>query len=412
MGRGMKQETKHEWAFRARFRRRAFGWKSQPAIARVKEAVAEIKQAARKDRVLAAEGAVLFLEKVSPALEQVDSSSGAIGTAVNKAVKELASIIAQAPADETRRDKWLERLWQAIEDDGIPYIELLPEHWGELCVTPARASRWADDFIDVVRRSWSPDSGRSSYFKGTSACMSALLKAGRNEELLALLDIAPFTWWHYRQWGVKALVAMGKKAEALRYAEESRGINDSPIAIARACEEILLSSGLAEEAYDRYAIEANQGTTYVATYRAIAKKYPRKETRDILRDLAASTPGEEGKWFAAAKSAGLWREAIELANLTPCDPRTLTRAARDMGAAEPLFAVEAGLAALRWLAEGYGYEISGLDVREAYDHTMQAAEKASCKTETHARIRALAASDASAGRIVAKALGRELSLKQ
>lgn len=412
MGRGMKQETKHEWAFRARFRRRAFGWKSQPAIARVKEAVAEIKQAARKDRVLAAEGAVLFLEKVSPALEQVDSSSGAIGTAVNKAVKELASIIAQAPADETRRDKWLERLWQAIEDDGIPYIELLPEHWGELCVTPARASRWADDFIDVVRRSWSPDSGRSSYFKGTSACMSALLKAGRNEELLALLDIAPFTWWHYRQWGVKALVAMGRKADALHYAEESRGINDSPIAIARACEEILLSSGLAEEAYDRYAIEANQGTTYVATYRAIAKKYPRKETRDILRDLAASTPGEEGKWFAAAKSAGLWREAIELANLTPCDPRTLTRAARDMGAAEPLFAVEAGLAALRWLAEGYGYEISGLDVREAYDHTMQAAEKAGCKTETHARIHALAASDASAGRIVAKALGRELSLKQ
>lgn len=412
MGRGMKQETKHEWAFRARFRRRAFGWKSQPAIARVKEAVAEIKQAARKDRVLAAEGAVLFLEKVSPALEQVDSSSGAIGTAVNKAVKELASIIAQAPADETRRDQWLERLWQAIEDDGIPYIELLPEHWGELCVTPARASRWADDFIDVVRRSWSPDSGRSSYFKGTSACMSALLKAGRNEELLALLDIAPFTWWHYRQWGVKALVAMGRKADALHYAEESRGINDSPIAIARACEEILLSSGLAEEAYDRYAIEANQGTTYVATYRAIAKKYPRKETRDILRDLAASTPGEEGKWFAAAKSAGLWREAIELANLTPCDPRTLTRAARDMGAAEPLFAVEAGLAALRWLAEGYGYEISGLDVREAYDHTMQAAEKAGCKTETHARIHALAASDASAGRIVAKALGREISLKQ
>jgi hypothetical protein len=407
----MKQETKHEWAFRARFRRRAFGWKSQPAIARVKEAVAEIKQAARKDRVLAAEGAVLFMEKVSPALEQVDSSSGAIGTAVNKAVEELAAIIAQAPVDETRRDQWLERLWQAVEEDGIPYIDLLPEHWGELCVSQARASRWADGFIDIVRRSWSPDPGRSSYYKGTSACMSALLKAGRNEELLALLEIAPFTWWHYRQWGMKALVAMGKKAEALRYAEESRGTNDSPIAIARACEDILLSSGLAEEAYNRYAIEANRGMTHLATYRAITKRYPHKEARDILRDLAASTPGEEGKWFAAAKSAGLWREAIKLANLTPCDPRTLTRAARDMGSAEPLFAVQAGLTALRWLAEGYGYEISSLDIREAYDHTMQAAEKAGCKMETHDRIRALAASDASAGHIVAKVLGRELDLK-
>jgi len=32
----------HKWEFRARFRRQAFGWKSEPAIKRVKEAVAEI----------------------------------------------------------------------------------------------------------------------------------------------------------------------------------------------------------------------------------------------------------------------------------------------------------------------------------------------------------------------------------
>src|SRR5690606_33917032 len=76
----------HKWEFRARFRRHAFGWKSQPAIKRIKEAVAEIKKVARKDKVLAAEGAVLFLEKVSPALEHVDSSSGSIGTAVNNAI--------------------------------------------------------------------------------------------------------------------------------------------------------------------------------------------------------------------------------------------------------------------------------------------------------------------------------------
>jgi len=29
----------YRWQFEARFRRRAFGWKSQPAIRRVKEAV-------------------------------------------------------------------------------------------------------------------------------------------------------------------------------------------------------------------------------------------------------------------------------------------------------------------------------------------------------------------------------------
>lgn len=73
------RSTAHEWEFAPRFRRNAFGWQSQAAIKRVREAVTEIKAVARRDPVLAATGAVLFLEKVSPALEQVDSSSGAEG---------------------------------------------------------------------------------------------------------------------------------------------------------------------------------------------------------------------------------------------------------------------------------------------------------------------------------------------
>jgi len=95
----MAQSSQHPWDFRARFRRRAFGWKSQPAIKRIKEAVTELKTVARTDQLLAADGAVLFLEKVSPAIEQVDSSSGAIGTAVNHAVTALVEIIAQADAE-------------------------------------------------------------------------------------------------------------------------------------------------------------------------------------------------------------------------------------------------------------------------------------------------------------------------
>jgi hypothetical protein len=124
---------KHKWVFAPRFRRGSFGWKSQPATGRVKEAVSEIKKTARKDPILAAEGAVLFLEKVSPALEHVDSSSGAIGTAVNNAIRVLVGIIAKAPAEERLREAWLERLWQAHQDDEIPYIESLADHWGPLC---------------------------------------------------------------------------------------------------------------------------------------------------------------------------------------------------------------------------------------------------------------------------------------
>ena len=74
----------------------------------------EIKTVAAKDPLLGGEGAVLFLEKVSPALEQVDSSSGAIGTAVNQAIEDLVPLIVAAPADDRLRDRWLKRLEAAI----------------------------------------------------------------------------------------------------------------------------------------------------------------------------------------------------------------------------------------------------------------------------------------------------------
>jgi hypothetical protein len=404
--------TDNKWSFRARFRRHAFGWRSHPAIKRIKEAVSEIKKAAYKDPLLGAEGAVLFFEKVSPAIEQVDSSSGTISTAVNNAIDELVPIIAGAPADTHLRETWLRRLWQAVEEDNIPYLEMLSDYWGELCATPDLASQFADGFIDTVRLAWNTNPRLRGYYKGITACLSCLLKAGRNDEILDLLELAPHKFWDYRKWGVKALAAMGKKAEAIRYAEDSRGLNDSPIEIAKVCEEILLSSGLLEKAYTQYAILANQKTTYLATFRAIAQKYPYKNVSDILRDLVASTPGDEGKWFAAAKSAGLYSEAIKLANQTPCDPKTLTRAARDLEKKEPSFAIEAGLAALRWLVEGYGYEITSMDVWAAYNHTIKAAENAGCKAEVFERIRNLVAGEDFGESFVSKVLGRELGLKQ
>ena len=406
----MVSRMKHKWTFSARFRRHAFGWRFHTPIKRIKEAVSEIKRVGRKDPVLGAEGAVLFLEKLSPAIEQVDSSSGAIGTAVNNAIEALVPIIAKAPASDELHDKWLDRLWQAVEADNIPYIEWLPDYWGELCVTPERASRWADAFIDLVRHIWSQDrSAGRGFFKGTTACLSALYTAGRHDEILELLELCPYNFWSYRQWGVKALKAAGKKAAALRYAEQSKDNYTNPVFIAQACEEILLSSGMAEEAYRRYAIEANQKTTYLATFRAIAKKYPHKEPDEILHDLVANTPGDEGKWFAAAKSAGLYDEAIELANRTPCDPKTLTRAARDMKTTNPRFAVEAGIAALRWLVEGYGYDITAMDVLEAYNHTMDAAGNAGCKPEILERIRKLVREEVFSECFVSKVLGRELT---
>ena len=87
-----------QWIFRTRLRRAAFGWRgSRPAIARIDEAVAEIRAVARKDPALAAEGAVLFLEKISPVVQNVDSSSRALGSATYAPVEALVPIIPRRP---------------------------------------------------------------------------------------------------------------------------------------------------------------------------------------------------------------------------------------------------------------------------------------------------------------------------
>ena len=71
--------TAHKWQFASRFRRQAFGWRSD--------------------------------------LPDVDART---------------------------RQRWLDRLWQAINDDDMPYIETLAERWGELCGTRELASAWAE----------------------------------------------------------------------------------------------------------------------------------------------------------------------------------------------------------------------------------------------------------------------------
>jgi len=362
---------------------------------------------ARKDPVLAAEGAVLLLERLSPALEHVDSSSGSIGTAVNRAIAEIVPIVARAPADAATREAWLERLWAAHGADEIPYIESLADYWGELCASKEVASAWADRLLGITRLALSPDKSVRGHFHGTSACLSALYAAERYPEIVDVLQVQ--TIWPYKRWAVKALAAMGRKAEAIRYAESCRGRWAADFEIDRDCEEMLLSSGLVEEAYERYGPVVSRGGTYLATFRAVAARYPHKAPRDILADLVKTTPGEDGKWFAAAKEAGLYDEALELASRTPCDPKTLTRAARDFAATRSAFAVNAGLLALHWLVQGYGYEITGADVWAAYASAMKAAETNGNAGEVRERVRQLVAAE-KAGGFVARILGRELGL--
>jgi hypothetical protein len=142
---------------------------------------------------------------------------------------------------------------------------------------------------------------------------------------------------------------------------------------------------------------------------AFGWKYPHKTPAEVLAGLVTTTPGDEGKWFAAAKEAGLYDEALALASRTPCDPKTLTPAARDLADQQSAFATQAGLLALHWLVHGYGYEITGADVWAAYSSTMKAAEKYGSAGEVRERIKKMVGGERPGG-FVAPILGPELGL--
>ncbi|QCB44901.1 hypothetical protein [Hydrogenophaga sp. PAMC20947] len=383
------------WAFRTRFRRSAFGWKaSRLAIERIHEALIEIRAAARIDPARAGEGAVFLLEKLSPALCQVDSSSGALGSAAHAAVQELAPLISNAPVSTSVRQKWLDRLFEAIQEDDPPYIESLGDHWGDLCATKELASDWSDRLlpsqINVLRER---ASDTFAYFAGTSLCYSALFKAGRHEEILQLLSQDRHPIWSYLIWGARVLAARGQIDEAIAYARDRAGIHTNEEVLARFAEDLLLKAGRRDEAFDQYALRANQAHTHLATFRALAKKYPELAPDKLLGHLVGSTPHAPGKWFATAKTLKLFDQATQLAWASPCDPKTLTRAARDHLKTQPTFAMQCALAALHWMSTGHGYELTSLDVQEAHRLAIDAASNTQQTEQAQATIAQTLATD-------------------
>jgi hypothetical protein len=383
------------WAFRTRFRRNAFGWRgTKLAIGRINEALAEIRAVARHDPASAAEGAVLLLEKLSPALCQIDSSSGALGNATYATVQELVPLISNAPVSIAVREKWLDRLFDAIQEDDPPYIESLGDHWGELCATQELASAWGDQLLPTLKNVLRDrTSGTFAFFSGTTLCYSALFKASRHDQLLELLAMDPRPIWPYLVWGARVLAARGQIDEAIAYARLRSGSASHEETIARFAEEELLKVGRRAEAFNQYALLANQANTHLSTFRVLTKKYPELAKDKLLDYLVASTPGEPGKWFATAKTLKLFDQATRLAWASPCDPKTLNRAARDHLKTQPAFALQCALAALHWMSMGHGYELTGLDVQEAYRMAIEAATVTEQTEQAHATIDQVLAPD-------------------
>ena len=368
----MAAGEKFKWMFTSRFRSGAYSWKaSRLAVQRIKEAVSEIKRINRKDCILSSAGAVLFIEKLVSAIGEVDSSSGALGRAVYHALEQLTDIIIKAEVDRETKQAWLERIWDAVQDDGYGYLDNLPGLWGELCGDAEIASEWADFFMDITKLSWT----RGGYFAGSTACLSCLLAAGRYEELLSLLELAPYVAWHYRSFGVQALVKLGRKAEAIRYAQNSCGLNDSKWRMEEMCEEILLSSNLREEAYRRYALPRLALRPGLPAFRIVVKKYPEKDPKDILKEALDEVADQPGKWFATAKQLGMLDLASEIAQRSPVEPKTLNRAAADFLNNNLEFSLIVALASLHWLSQGWGYEVTAMDVLDAHRLSIEAGRR-------------------------------------
>jgi hypothetical protein len=365
----------HRWAFKSRFRACAYSWRgSALASKRLKEAVGEIRAAAKSDCILAGEGIVSLIERLWPALANIDTSSSALGGVVHRTLDDLIPILISAPADVATRSAWLERLFQAVMDDGVQYLAPVEDRWGEIAVYPELMEEYTERLLGMIQRVW-VDEPPGGHVIGTTICLSCLIETGRYDDLIELLACVRVKWWHWHRFGAEALARRGTWDAAIAYADTCRGPHgNNDGRIDRFCEDVLIKSGRTEEAYRRYGLKTVTGPTYRSIYRETVKRYPDRNRRQVPLDLIEAR-GQRGKWFAAAKNAGFLDIALLCARDFTVEPAALVRAARDFTVNEPKFAAEIGLLALDRLLDGSGYDPGISLIQEAFGHLMGAASR-------------------------------------
>ena len=346
------------------------------AISRLKEAAAEIRSVAKSDPVAAGDGVVSLMERIWPAFQGIDTSSGALGAAVFRTLHQLIPILTVAPADHATRSKWLERLFEAVQSDGVEYLAPLEDRWGEIAQYPDLIHAFADRMIGLVRRAWA-DHQTFQHVIGTSICLSCLLEGGSYDELQELLATRRIKSWSSHRFGAEALVRQGLWEAAIAFAEAVRSSTNpdySEMSIDRFCEKLLIDHGRPDEAYRRYGLRAANGTTNLSVYRSLVRTYPDRDQRRMLLDLI-ETRDDKGKWFAAAKNSAFFDIAVECAAAQGADPSTLIRAARDFCGKEPEFAATVALLALSSLLAGGGYDPSVSEANDAVKHLLSASRQ-------------------------------------
>ncbi|MDD3927046.1 MAG: hypothetical protein PHT33_10375 [bacterium] len=353
----MKIDKNFTWQFKNYFRSNAYGWRgSAPAAKRLREAVSEIRKTAKKDPILGGEGVITLAERIWPAFQRIDTSSGMLGSAVNKAIDTLLPVLIDAPTDLKTRRKWLDRLSQAVQNDGVDYLWQIQAEWGRICRHPELVNEWAEMSLSIVH-------------------LSCLLEAGRYDEIDELLSLRSYTFWPDNRYKAEALVRQGKIDEAIAYAQSLLEGSNYELTIMRFCEDTLLKAGRSEEAYQNYSLILPADTTHLNRFRSLLKKYPDKDPRSVLLDLI-DLSGDKGAWFASARQYGFPDIAMECAMQGTTQPQTLVRAARDLADSQAWFARDIALRALDLMLQGYGYELTVGDVVSGFYAFKNASEAA------------------------------------
>lgn len=367
------------WAFLSQLDpRKTAGQPARLVVGHLHRAIGELRRVTRRDPGRAVEGSLVCLERIPAAVEPVEDPLGSVAAEVVRAVDAVVPLLAAAPEEGV--DARLQRLWALLQADGQGRLGRLGEHWGTLCGGVARAGAWALRLRPALA---SEPAGTAT----AVACLSSHVSAGMLDETLSLLAERPVDVWPERQFGVLALAARGEVDAALAYAGSSNPLGHRhDREIAAVCERVLLDAGRRDEAYRRFAAAAHARQNCLQTFKGLARVYPEVPPSQLLADLIATSEGHEGRWFATACALRFYELAAELATRSPSDPRTLCRHGLDRLDADPEFACAVALAALKWIAAGYGVEISGDDLFQAYDLACGAGERLGAAEQTRGRV--------------------------
>ncbi len=368
------------WRFEPDFIEQRFSWRGEKKAAHAVHAA--VDEVLRAPGDVQREGALHLIERLWPAIQQVNRAPGHLDEAMDRGLGALVELL--APASEAE----LERLWAALERDWGGVLAPVAAAWGALCGDREAAARWADRLKRKVQWAWAEDP--TDRCPAAVPCLAAMEACGRRDALLAMLSVGAPEAWAVRRFGARALRDRDGPDAAVAYAEASTPATDAEARERAAfCEATLLGAGRADEAYARFALAATQGHTHLDTWRALHEKYPARDGAALLEDLIATTPGDEGKWFATAHRLERFDRALELAAQSPTDPKVLLRAARDHAEDRPHFALECALRALRWLASGRLYKATDAAIDEAYARATALGAALDLGVEVRARIDAL-----------------------